>query len=126
MIYLILAEIVVLLHFLFIIFSVLGGILTIWKKWMPYFHIPAALWGSFIIIMGWTCPLTPLENFLRSAGNAESYAGGFIAHYVIPVIYPEGLSRELQVSLGLIALAINVVIYFCVWYWGRGKKFSQY
>ncbi|WP_455199571.1 DUF2784 domain-containing protein [Kaarinaea lacus] len=122
MIYLVLVEVVVLLHFLFIIFSVLGGILTLWKKWIPYIHIPAALWGSFIIILGWTCPLTPLENLLRSTGNLEVYTGGFIDHYLTPLIYPEGLTRELQIGLGVMALAINLVIYLFVIYWFKSKN----
>lgn len=122
MIYLILAELVVIIHFMFIIFSVLGGLLAIWKKWIPYIHIPAAIWGSFIIILGWTCPLTPLENLLRVAGGEEGYSGGFITHYIIPVIYPVGLTREMQINLGLTAIAINIVIYLYVAYWQWKKR----
>ena len=92
-----------------------------WKKWMPFIHIPAAIWGSFIIILGWTCPLTPLEKSLRIAGGEEGYTGGFISHYIIPIIYPAGLTREMQINLGLTAIAINIVIYSYVIYW-RGKK----
>lgn len=121
MIYLILAELIVFLHFCFILFSVLGGLLALWKHWMPYIHIPAAIWGSFIIILGWTCPLTPLENALRNAGGAEGYSGSFIAHYLVPIIYPEGLTREMQIGLGLIAIVINTVIYSLIVYRRRKK-----
>lgn len=121
MMYRILAEMVVLLHFTFIIFNLLGGFLTLWKKWMALIHIPAAIWGSLIIIIGWTCPLTPLEKSLRMAGGEEGYSGGFISHYIIPLIYPEGLSRETQIKFGFAALAINVLIYLFVIYWRRRK-----
>ena len=122
MIYLILAELVVVLHLLFIVFNVLGGFLAIWKKWMPYIHIPAAIWGSLIIIMGWKCPLTPLEKMLRIAGGEEGYSGGFISHYIIPIIYPPGLTREMQITLGLIAIVTNILIYIYTIYWWKVKK----
>ena len=122
MLYLILAELVTVIHFGFIIFNILGGLLTIWKKWIPFIHIPAAIWGSGIIILGWTCPLTPLENLLRKAGGEEGYSGGFINHYLMPLIYPEGLTRDTQITLVLIDLIINIVIYSFVIYWWKYKK----
>lgn len=121
MIYLILAELVVLIHFIFIIFNLLGGFLTIWKKWIPLIHIPAAIWGSSIIILGGICPLTPLEKALRVAGGEQGYSGGFISHYIIPLIYPQGITREMQIKLGFIAIAINILIYSYVIYWRRKK-----
>ena len=121
MAYHILADLVVVLHFAFIIFGLLGGLLVLWRKWIAYIHIPAALWGSLIVIQGWVCPLTPLENYLRTEGGSEGYSGGFIAHYITPIIYPEGLTRDLQVNLGFIALGINIAIYIYVVYRRRRK-----
>lgn len=121
MAYRIFADLVVFLHFAFIIFSLLGGLLVLWQKWIAYIHIPAAIWGSLIVIQGWVCPLTPLENYLRMAGGSEGYSGGFIANYIAPIIYPEGLTRELQVNLGFMALGINLAIYFYVIYRRRSR-----
>lgn len=106
-----LADLVVVLHLVFIIFSVLGGLLVIWKKWIVWIHIPAAFWGTFIIILGWSCPLTPLEKQLRKLSGGVGYTGDFVAHYITPIIYPEGLTREVQINLGLAALVVNIVVY---------------
>lgn len=122
MIYRILAELVVLLHFIFILFNLLGGFLVLWRKWLVFIHIPSAIWGSFIVILGGTCPLTPLEKTLRIAGGEESYSGGFILHYLIPLIYPQGLTREMQITLGYIAIVINILVYIYVVYRYRRKK----
>jgi len=119
--YHILAELIVVIHFAFIIFSLFGGLLVIWQKWVAYIHIPAATWGSLIALQGWICPLTPLENYLRMQGGSAGYSGGFIAHYIAPIIYPEGLTRDLQVNLGIIALGTNIVIYIYVVY-RRSRK----
>jgi len=73
-------------------------------------------------MLGWTCPLTPLEKFLRNAGGEEGYSGGFIDHYLTSLIYPEGLTRDMQTTLGLIALATNIVIYSFAIYWWKYKK----
>ncbi|MCK4586279.1 MAG: DUF2784 domain-containing protein [Gammaproteobacteria bacterium] len=116
MAYHILADLVVVLHFTFIIFGLLGGLLALWRKWIAYIHIPAAIWASLIVIQGWICPLTPLENYLRMEAGAGGYSGGFIAHYIAPIIYPDGLTRDLQVNLGFIALGINIAIYSYVVY----------
>jgi hypothetical protein len=119
--YHIFADLVVVLHFAFIIFGLLGGLLVLWQKWIAYIHIPAASWGSLIVIQGWVCPLTPLENYLRMEGGSGEYSGGFIAHYITPIIYPEGLTRDVQVNLGLIALGINLAIYIVVIFRRRNK-----
>ena len=111
MFFLILAELIVLIHFAFVVFVVLGGLLSLkWSRAM-YVHIPAALWGAIIEFQGWVCPLTPWEQQLRRLAGGEGYSGDFIAYYLLPVLYPGSLTREIQVLLGLLVIAINLVIY---------------
>ncbi|MGR5459288.1 DUF2784 domain-containing protein [Vibrio alfacsensis] len=116
MIYRMLADLVVMLHLLFIIFALIGGVLVRWRSYMLFIHIPAALWVTVISFKGWICPLTPLENQLRQAAGDEGYPGGFVEHYIIPIIYPVELRFDVQVLLGLAALGINIVIYALVYY----------
>jgi hypothetical protein len=109
--YRLLADAVVGVHCLFIVFVVTGGFIAWrWPK-VAWAHVPAALWGALIELAGWICPLTPLENSLRRAAGESGYAGGFIEHYVIPVIYPAGLTRGIQLGLAILVVAINVVAY---------------
>lgn len=112
MIYGILADCVVLLHLLFIIFAVSGGFLLFWSKRFLWIHLPMVAWATFVEFSGWICPLTPLENFFRQKGGGIAYRTGFIERYLIPVIYPEFLDRNLQIILGFLVLAINVLIYW--------------
>lgn len=112
MIYRWLADAVVVLHLGFVVFVVLGGfLLHRWPK-LVYLHLPAAAWGVMIEFAGWICPLTPLEHALRARGGEMGYEGGFIDHYIIPILYPAGLSRNTQWVLGIFALAVNSVAYF--------------
>lgn len=105
------ADFVVLLHFAFILFVVSGGLAVLrWPRFM-WLHIPAVAWGAFIELTGRVCPLTPLENRLRIAAGQAGYSGGFIEQYLIPVVYPEGLPRWFQISLGVGVVAINLVFY---------------
>ncbi|KHT62516.1 hypothetical protein RJ45_17010 [Photobacterium gaetbulicola] len=127
MIYRMLADLVVILHLLFIIFALFGGLLVLWRGYMLLVHVPAALWVAVISFKGWICPLTPLENQLRQAAGSEGYPGGFVEYYLIPVIYPVGLRFDVQVFLGITAMGINIVIYAIVYYryklrQGRGKR----
>lgn len=122
MIYRILADLVVILHLCFIIFALLGGSLVLWRGYMLFIHIPAALWVAVISFKGWICPLTPLENQLRQAAGGEGYPGGFVEHYIIPVIYPVGLHFDVQFLLGIAAMGINLVIYALVYYWNKLKQ----
>lgn len=117
MIYRMLADLVVILHLLFIIFALFGGSLVLWRGYMLFVHAPAALWVAVISFKGWICPLTPLENQLRQAAGGEGYPGGFVEHYIVPVIYPVGLRLDVQVLLGITAVGINIVIYALVYYW---------
>jgi hypothetical protein len=110
----VLADIVVLAHFVFIAFVLFGGLLTLRWRWMPVVHLPAVLWGAAVELFGWVCPLTPLENLLRRAGGGEGYSVDFIERYLVPLLYPDGLTRELQLLLGGAVVAVNAVIYFVV------------
>lgn len=111
MLYRLLADLVVLVHALFVAFVVLGGFLA-WR-WprLAWVHVPAAVWGVLIEYAGWICPLTPLENEFRMRAGLEGYPGGFIEHYVIPLLYPAGLTPVRQLVLGSFALALNLFAY---------------
>src|SRR6266702_6772831 len=107
----ILADCVVLLHVAFVTFVVLGGFL-VWRwRWVFLVHVPCAVWGIAIEYGGWICPLTPLENAFRARAGLEGYRGGFVEHYVIPLLYPAGLTRPAQATLGTLVLAVNLVAY---------------
>ena len=106
-----LAEAVVVLHFAFVLFVVLGGLLVLRWPRLGWLHLPAAVWGGLIELTGLICPLTPLEKALREAGGLVGYEGGFIAHYILPVLYPAGLTRGIQVTLGVAVTLLNAAIY---------------
>jgi len=105
------ANLIVLVHFLFVVFVVLGGLLALRWPRIIWLHVPAVIWGALIEFTGWICPLTPLENRLRQAAGEPGYQRDFIAHYILPALYPNGLTRRDQLMLGAIALALNLVIY---------------
>ena len=111
MLYSILADIVVAIHFLFILFVALGALFVLKWPWVMYLHLPAAAWGALIMFAGWICPLTPLENRLRISAGEAGYSGGFIDQYLMPVIYPAGLTRDFQIWLGLGVILLNILIY---------------
>ena len=105
------ADFIVIIHFGFIVFVVLGGLLVFrWPKLM-WLHLPAVAWGVVIEFYGFICPLTPLENRLRIAAGEGGYSGGFIDQYLIPVVYPDGLNRPIQIALGVLVFLINLVVY---------------
>jgi hypothetical protein len=111
MAYRVLADLVVGMHALFVAFVVLGGLLALRWPWIAAAHLPAAVWGALIELRGWVCPLTPLEKSLRAAAGDAGYQGGFIEHYLLPVLYPAGLTRDVQLTLGSLVIAVNLVIY---------------
>lgn len=113
-----LANALVLLHLAFILFVVAGGLLLALDKRLIWLHLPAAAWGALIEFMGWICPLTPLENHFRKLSGEAGYEGGFIEHYLLPLIYPEPLTTATQTVLGILVLAINFLVYS--WLWRRG------
>jgi len=111
MTYILLADMVVLLHFLFVIFVVFGGLLVLRWKRVVWLHLPAAAWGVAIELGGWICPLTPLENRFRRMGGEAGYSGSFIERYLEPLLYPLGLTRHTQLVFGLAVLLVNLAIY---------------
>lgn len=111
MVYYTLADLAVMIHFAFVLFVVLGGLLVLRWRSLAWLHVPAFLWGALIEFAGWVCPLTPLENWLRWKGGGPVYRTGFIEHYLLPLLYPGTLTRSLQIFLGLLVLSINLGLY---------------
>lgn len=109
-----LADAVVLVHLAFVLFVILGGLLVVRSPRVVWLHAPAVMWAVLLELCGWTCPLTPLENALRQHGGSAGYSGGFVEHYIVPIVYPADLTRELQLYAGLGVLVLNSVIYWCV------------
>ena len=109
--YALLADAVVMLHLAFIAFALLGGLLVLRWARAAWLHLPALAWGAFIEFSGGICPLTPLENSLRAAAGGDVYSQGFVERYIVPIIYPGELTRELQWVLGGVLIAVNLVIY---------------
>ncbi len=110
----IIADFLVFIHLTFICFVLFGGILVLRWKWVSIVHLPAVAWGALIELEGWICPLTPLEQHYRGLAGQSGYTGGFIEHYLIPIIYPNGLTRPIQIGIGIVVIAINLSIY-CLW-----------
>jgi hypothetical protein len=105
------ADVLVLAHLAFIFFVITGGFLAWRWRRLAWVHLPCALWGALVEFMGWICPLTPWEIALRRQAGMAGYEGGFIEHYIIPVIYPSGLTPAIQVGLGSLVVAVNLVAY---------------
>ena len=107
----VLVELVIALHFAFVVFVLLGGLLVLRHPRWAWLHMPCAIYGMLIEFVGWVCPLTPLEHWLRRQAGLETYEGGFLQHHLEPLIYPGWLDRRAQLLLGSIVLAMNVLIY---------------
>ncbi len=110
-----LADAVVAAHLGFVVWVVLGGLLVLRWPRLAWLHLPAAVWGALVELAGWTCPLTPLENHLRTLAGDDPYGGGFVEQYLVPVLYPGALTRELQWALGIGVLLINAAVYGALW-----------
>jgi hypothetical protein len=108
MVYQLAADAVVFLHLVFILFVVLGGVLVLRWRWLMILHLPAVTWGAVVELLHLYCPLTPLENALRERAGAQGYRGDFIEHYLVPLIYPSGLTPQIQVWLGVTVVLINL------------------
>lgn len=111
------ADALVFLHFTFVIFVVSGGFLSWRFRRVALVHVPAAIWGMLIEFTGWICPLTPLENRLRIGAGGVGYEGGFVEHYIIPILYPSDLTRSTQIGLGMLVVLLNLLAYAV--YFGR-------
>lgn len=109
------ADCIVILHVGFVFFVLFGGLLAL--KWprIIWLHLPAAAWGAIVEFTGWICPLTPLEQWLRAEGGERGYEIDFIAHYLLPILYPDGLTDEIQFVLGSIVLLVNGTVYGILW-----------
>ena len=107
--YRMLADAIVVVHLLFVIYAIFGGLLVLKWRYTVFLHLPALLWGIVVEAQGWICPLTPLENRLRVAAGDAGYHGGFVEQYLLPVLYPEGLTRPDQLMLAIGLAAVNVV-----------------
>jgi hypothetical protein len=113
--YAFLADLALVVHLSFVLFASLGGLLALRWRRAPWVHLPAAVWGVLIEVGGGVCPLTPLENRLREAAGAIGYEGGFVEHYLVALLYPAGLSRNLQFTLAGVLVAMNLAVYAAVW-----------
>ena len=117
MIYRYAADAVLLLHLAFIVFAVLGGLLVVWWRGVLFLHLPALVWGVFVELTGRICPLTSIENTLRIKAGTAGYSESFVEHYLLGVIYPDGLTREIQYFLGALVAVINFIIYLWLFYY---------
>jgi Protein of Unknown function (DUF2784) len=111
MLWSLLADGVVVLHFAFTAFVIFGGFLTWRWRWVIFAHLPALAWGCWVEVSHSICPLTPLENQLRKLAGEAGYSGGFLAHYLLPVLYPPGLTWHVQWVLAGLLIALNVFAY---------------
>lgn len=110
-----LADAVVAAHLGFVVWVVFGGLSVLRWPRLAWLHVPAAVWGALVELAGWTCPLTPLENHLRALAGADPYRGGFVEQYLLPLLYPQALTRELQWLLGAGVLLVNGAVYLVLW-----------
>ena len=119
----VLADAVVVLHTLFVVFALFGGALVLWRPRVAILHLPAAAWAAFVEFTGTICPLTPLENEWRRAAGAAGYEGGFVEHQLVPALYPDGLTPRMQFAFGIVVVAVNAALYgFAWWRMQRNKR----
>ena len=102
-------------HLAFVLFVVCGGLLVLRTPRLAWLHLPAVAWAAFVELSGSICPLTPLEVTLRRGAGEAGYGGDFVEHYLVALIYPAGLTRELQMAIGAAVVLINLVVYFLLW-----------
>ena len=122
MIYSFLADLLVVFHLVFIIYVMAGALLLFKRPKTLWLHLPACFWGMTVEFTGWICPLTPWEIQLRRLAGEEGYTGSFIAHYLIPIIYPSGLTPEVQMLLGGTVLIVNLRLYTLILIKKRKRK----
>jgi len=115
MMYPLLANLVLIVHLAFVVFVLCGGLLVRRWRWLAWLHLPAATWGATVEFRGWVCPLTVFENWLREQAGETGYQSGFIADYLLPFLYPYNLTRDFQLILGMVVVAIIISMYGWLW-----------
>ncbi len=121
MLYSLAADAVMVVHFLFVVFVFIGGI-AVWRWfWMAWLHAPAFIWGVVVTVKQWICPLTPLEQRLRVAAGDSGYDGGFVANYIEPLLYPQGLGFAQKMYFAMLLVIINAALYWHAWYRRKSK-----
>lgn len=104
-------------HFGIVLFAVFGGLgILVDPRW-AWIHLPVVIWSSVVNLANWTCPLTPLENRFRAAANERGYEGGFIQHYIGPLVYPRGMPRQLELVAGVAIVIWNLLLYGAIYWW---------
>ena len=119
----VLADLVLGVHAAFVLFVAVGGLLAVRWSGVVWAHLPSAAWGAWISLVGGVCPLTPLENRLRRQAGEGTYETTFLDRYVAPILYPDGLTREIQVGVGVAVLLLNAALY--LWLWRRHVRRSS-
>lgn len=114
--YPLLADLILIVHLAFVVFVLCGGLLVLKWRWIAWLHLPAAVWGAVVEFNGWICPLTPLENWLRGQGGEAGYEDDFTTRYLLPILYPGNLTRDIQLLLGTVVVVINAAVYGWLWY----------
>ena len=104
-------------HFAFVLLAVIGGLGVLINPRWAWVHVPIVVWSSVVNLAGWTCPLTPLENRLRAAATGTGYEGGFVQHYIGPLVYPRGMPRQFELVAGVTIVLWNVLLYGCIFWW---------
>lgn len=122
MLYRLAAEAVLLSHLAFILFALLGAVIAVRWRWIIVVHLPAAIWGFFVEITGRICPLTYLENSLRTRAGLSGYTESFIEHYLLAIIYPVGLTRDIQFILASVVVIVNCAIYGWIFHYWRTSQ----
>jgi hypothetical protein len=115
------ANLVLLFHFAFVAVAVFGGLGVLISPMWAWVHVPIVAWSSVVNLAGWTCPLTPLENRLRAEANGTGYDGGFVQHYIGPLVYPNGMPRRFELIAGVAIVAWNGALYAGIWLWHLHK-----
>ena len=115
MMYPLLADLTLIVHLTFVVFVLCGGLLVLRWRWIAWLHLPAAAWSAVVEFTGWICPLTPLENWLRAQGGEVGDEQDFVARYLLPLLYPGDLTRDLQLLLGSVVVVLNAALYWWLW-----------
>jgi hypothetical protein len=121
MVYCLLADVVFIIHLCFIVFVVIGAFFVLKWRWVAFIHIPAVIWGLAIEFLNAPCPLTPWEQQLLLRAGEEAYRGGFVDHYIVPLIYPDANPRFF-LEAGIFLLVLNCVVYAWIIMRMRAKK----